>query len=210
MRKLASLFSMRTMTCAIVCTMIGLAGSACAQQQINLAVGGSTLFSPKRTNASLGFLPPTEKGGVYPGASGEVIFSNHFGINAEGYYRYHEELYNGFQRFRPIMFDANGEYAARMTNRIRADFLAGVGVQNVLFYNSYNGCNPVYLGSCSIHTNGTHFMEHIGFDLRYYFFRNLFVRPEAHYYHIQGNTNIFSSDNVIRFGASIGFSLVRK
>jgi hypothetical protein len=202
LRKLALLIS--------ACTVVGLASFALAQQQVNIAVGDGILESSKTSSASVGFLPPTEKGGTYPGASAEVIFSNHVGVNAEGYFRYHPELYDGFQKFRPMLFDVNAEYAARVTNRIRADGMAGIGVQDVLFYNQYVACNPAYLGGCSIHANNNHFMEHIGGDIRYYFWRNFFVRPEVHYYHIQNNTQIFSSNNVVRLGASIGFSLVRK
>jgi hypothetical protein len=46
---------------------------------------------------------------------------------------------------------------------------------------------------------------HAGFDVRYYAFRNLFVRPEVHYYYIHNNYE-FHSDHVLRLGASIGYT----
>lgn len=202
MNKLALLVS--------VCAVVMAADVARAQQQVDIAVGGGTVFSPKPTSASEGFVPPTEKGGTYPSASAQAIFSNHFGFNVEGAFRYDKGLYNGFQRFRPALYDANLAYAARVTNRIRADAQVGIGGETVFFYNQFGSCNPIYGGSCAIQNNSTHFTEHIGGDLRYYFWRNVFVRPEAHYYHIQNNTSVFSSNNVIRFSASIGISLVRK
>lgn len=179
-----------------------------AQQQIDLAVGGSTLASIRSPYSTVGYVGPTERGGIYPSASVQMIFSNHFGVNAEGAFHYHQALYNGFQRYRPTFYDVNAVYATRVTNKIRADAIAGIGGSTVFFYDSFGSCAGQFAGGCLINSNTTHFMEHVGGDLRYYFFRSLFVRPEIHYYHIQNNTNIFSSNNVIRVGASIGFSLV--
>lgn len=184
------------------------AALAHAQQQIDLAVGGSTLVSIKSPYSSVGYVGPAERGGVYPGASAQMIFSNHFGMNVEGSFHYHQELYNGFQRYRPTFYSVNAVYATRVTNRIRADAIAGIGGSTVLFYNTFGSCNSQYAGGCQINSNSTHFMEHVGGDLRYYLLRNFFVRPEIHYYHIHDNTNIFTSNNVLRVGASIGFSLV--
>jgi hypothetical protein len=36
------------------------------------------------------------------------------------------------------------------------------------------------------------------------------VRPEAHLYRIVNNTNTFHSDNVLRVGASVGYTFGRK
>ena len=47
----------------------------------------------------------------------------------------------------------------------------------------------------------------IGGGVRYYVWRAVFVRPEVHYYHIVNNTNDFSNNDVIRVGASIGFTI---
>ena len=54
-------------------------------------------------------------------------------------------------------------------------------------------------------------MQDVGGGLRYYFWHHAFVRPEVHYYHIDGNSNIntggFSTDNVFRVGASLGYTI---
>jgi hypothetical protein len=192
------------------CTLVVSATWARAQQQIDIAVGASRLFSSKPLNSSLAFAPPELSGGIYPGGSVQVLFSNHFGFNVEGSYRYNDDVYNGYQRFRPTFFEANGVYAARVSNRIRADAMAGVGDETVLFYNQFGSCSPIYGGDCHANANSSHFLVHVGGDLRYYFFRRVFLRPEVHYYHIVNNTSIFSSDNVLRLGASIGFSLSRQ
>jgi hypothetical protein len=193
-----------------VCTLVVFASLARAQQQIDFSVGASRLFSSKPLNSSLAFTPPELKGGIYPEANVQVIFSNHFGFNVEGAYRYNDDIYNGFQRFRPIFYEANGVYAAHVSNRIRADAMAGIGGESVLFYNEFGTCSGVYAGNCRINANSNHFLVHVGGDLRYYFFRRMFLRPEIHCYHIVNNTSIFSSDNVLRIGGSIGFSLSRQ
>jgi hypothetical protein len=192
------------------CTLVLFGSLARAQQQIDIALGASRLFSSKPLNSSLAYAPPELKGGIYPGGSVQAIFSNHFGFNVEGSYRYSDDVYNGYQRFRPVFYEANGVYASRITNRIRGDAMVGIGGESVFFYNQYSDCNPIYGGTCRPNANSNHFLVHVGGDLRYYFFRRLFLRPEIHYYHIFNNTSIFSSDNVLRLGASIGFSFTRQ
>jgi hypothetical protein len=51
-------------------------------------------------------------------------------------------------------------------------------------------------------------MEHLGGGLRYYFWRQFFIRPEIHYYLIQNNVE-FHSDNLFRASASIGYTFSR-
>jgi len=181
-----------------------LAGLAQAQQ-IDFMVGGSTLFSPKNQTASQAFLPPAENGGSYPGASAQIVYENHFGFNVEAAYRLNKGLYNGYQRFRPIFYDFNAVYAPRLTHKTGADFMAGVGGETLVFYDQFNSC-PNGTGSCSANVNTTHFLMHAGGGVRYYFFRHFFLRPEAHYSYILGNTNQFHSHNLMRVGASIGYS----
>ena len=59
---------------------------------------------------------------------------------------------------------------------------------------------------CSTHLNSNHFLLHVSGGFSYRVWRNFFVRPEAHYYHIFNNTNDFHSDNVLRLGASVGYT----
>ena len=59
--------------------------------------------------------------------------------------------------------------------------------------------------SCYVSNN--HFLVHVGGGLRYYVWGNVFVRPEAHFYHILNNSDVFSNNNVIRVGASIGYTI---
>jgi hypothetical protein len=47
----------------------------------------------------------------------------------------------------------------------------------------------------------------LGAGLRYYVHGHIFVRPEVRYYKIFNNTVDFTSGNVIRVGASIGYTI---
>ena len=47
----------------------------------------------------------------------------------------------------------------------------------------------------------------VGGGIRYYVWGHVFVRPEGHFYHIVNNTAEFSNNNVIRVGASIGYTI---
>ena len=175
-------------------------------QQIDFAVGGSTLWSTKPLTASQAFLPPAEKGGIFAGASLQYLTEKRLGINVEGAFRAKQGLYNGSQYFRPALYDVNAVYARRMAPKIRADFMAGVGGETLLFYRQ---TNCPYAGGCTTYVNNTHFLVHAGIGVRYYVWKTFFVRPEAHYYYIPNNFE-FHSDHVFRIGASIGHTFGSK
>ncbi len=177
-------------------------------QEVDIAVGGSTAYSAKPTSASEAFQPPAERGGVFPSVSAQIVRDDHFGINAEFAYRYDKALYNGYQPYRPAQYDINLVYAPAVNHRTKVDLMAGIGGQTTIFYNTNNNC-PSNAGVCSLHFNTTHFAAHLGIDLRRYVWRNFFVRPEVHYYRIIDNSE-FHSDNLIRMGASIGYTWGRQ
>jgi Outer membrane protein beta-barrel domain len=175
-------------------------------QQIDLAVGGSTLWSTKPLTASQAFVPPAEKGGTYAGASLQYLTERRLGINIEGAFRAKEGLYNNYQYYRPALYDVNAVYARPLASKVRADFMAGAGGETLLFYQQ---TNCIYAGGCRTYVNNTHFLVHAGVGVRYYVWRTFFVRPEAHYYFIPNNFE-FHSDHVFRFGASIGHTFGSK
>lgn len=195
MRRVLSL----TFVCAFFCAAI-----AAHAQQLDVAVGGTTLWSPENKTASEGFLPPPQKGGVYPSFSAEYINDNHFGLLAEGAFRYHEAIYNSFQPYRPIFYDINGVYTSRLARKTRGDFMAGVGAETILFPQQFANCG-IPVGGCRMFTNSTHFATHLGVGIRYSLWRNFFVRPEAHWYYVVNNYQ-FHSGNVFRVGASVGYT----
>jgi hypothetical protein len=135
------------------------------------------------------------------------MLKKRFGFSAEAAFRYHQGLYNGYQGFRPVLYDVNGVFASRLSERTRADFMAGIGGQNVIFYNRFASCS---LATCPPAISSTHLLLHAGGGVRYYFWGHFFIRPEAHYYYVFGNTNQFHSSNVVRLGASIGHTFGSK
>jgi Outer membrane protein beta-barrel domain len=182
-------------------TVLLFATLAHAQQQIDLAVGGGTVFSPRNSSASVANLPPPERGGVYPSVSANVRLKDHLGLNVEAAWRDKKANYYGYESYRPLLMDVNGLFQQRLTKRVGVDLLGGVGLASNRFYLPDSCYAPA--GTC--YTSGTHFMEHLGIGVRYYFWRRFFVRPEAHYYRIQDNEG-FHSDNLLRVGASLGYT----
>lgn len=169
-------------------------------QQTDFAIGGNTLWSSQNTTAQLGFLPPAEKGGMYPSVSLQYVSARHRGLNAELAFRDKKAVYNSFQPYRPFLYDVNAVYAPTFDKKTSGDFMAGIGGQTVLFYNEFARC-PI--NGCQIHVNSTHFLVHAGAGVKYYFWRNFFARPEAHWYYVVNNVQ-FHSNNVFRVGVSIG------
>jgi hypothetical protein len=193
-----------------VCALLALATLAHAQQ-VDVVVGGSTLFSTQNSNDSLTYLPPPERGGVYPSAGFDRILKNHFGYSAEFAFRDKEASYNDYQRYRPVLYDANivfapqlSWYPARIAKRTSTILMAGVGGERVLYYYPYRACG--YASGCSTHLDSNHFLFHMSAGINYRVWRHFFVRPEAHYYRIFNNTSDFHSDNVLRLGASFGYT----
>lgn len=133
-------------------------------------------------------------------ASLQYLGERRLGLNIEGAFHPKEGLYNGYQYFRPILYDVNGVYARPFAPKVRGDFMAGVGGETLIFYKT-TFCG--YAGGCRTYVNDNHFLLHGGVGVRYYFWRKFFVRPEVHYYYILNNFE-FHSDHVFRLGVSIG------
>lgn len=188
-----------------VCGFILFASFAHAQQ-LDIAIGGSTVWSSQNSTASEAFLPPPLKGGTYPDATLQYLNESNRGINVEGAFRYHEAVYNNFQFYRPILYDANYVFAHPFAKKWIGDFMGGAGGETLLFY-EHGTCAPS--GGCRAYVNSTHFLFHAGFALRYYAWRNLFVRAEGHYYFIPNNYQ-FHSDSLFRIGASVGYTFGKR
>lgn len=189
------------------CAVLLLSSTLARAQQTDVAVGAGILLSTKNITASEGYLPPPEKGGLYPSFSIVRILKNRYGYSGEFAYSYKQHLYNGYQEYRPILYDFNGIFAPHVAKRTDAEIMAGVGGQTVLFYNQYGSCS--FSSGCATHLDNNQFLFHLGIGIRYTAWRHYFVRPEAHLYHIVNNSN-FHSDNVLRVGASVGYTFGHK
>jgi hypothetical protein len=190
--------------CAVlVCTALA------RGQETDLAVSASTLFSTKLNSATQVYTPPPEKGGLYPGFSVTHTFNslfgveNHLGFNVEVSGLAKRGLYNGFQGYRPFLYDFNAVYQAHVDKKTAIDGMLGFGGERLLFYHQTGGC--VSPTGCQFMYNANHFLIDAGGDLRYTFWKHFFIRPEAHYYYVINN-NEFHSGNLVRLGASIGYT----
>lgn len=181
--------------------------------QVDIAAGGGITLASKSDSASLAAIPPTEKGGIYPSISVDVLLKNDYahkhrlGLNVESSWRYHQGDYYSYEKFRPIFTDVNALYQPQLKNkRIGFDFTAGLGIADTRFYlPSMAPCGSAP-GTC--YTSSNHFMEQLGAGIHYYVWHripNVFIRPEIHYYHIQDNFEFYSG-NLLRAGASIGYT----
>jgi len=195
---------------ASACAVLLLASFASAQQG-DIMVGGSILMSLSRPSDLATFHQPIEKGGIYPSVSGDFVkFKHRLGINAETAWRYKEGDYpfNG-ETYRPIFTDVNVLFQPHLTKKVGLDIFAGVGVASSIFYVPYATSCSLQTSGCITYTTSNHFLEDIGGGVRYYVWHRLphvFIRPEAHYYHIQNNFQ-FNSPNVFRVGASLGYTI---
>ena len=172
-------------------------------QQFDLAAGFGVLESSSPSLGSVNFQPPAEKGGNYVNVTADFVGFRHkrLGLNVETAFRIHQANYAGYEMFRPIFTDVNALFQPRLTDKIGLDLFGGVGIAS----NRFNLTNSCTIPGCVNYTSSNHFLEHLGAGVRYYVWRQIFVRPEIHYYHIQNNVE-FNSDNVIRVGASVGYT----
>ncbi len=186
---------------ALLAVLLGLfcANLAYAQQG-DVMFGVGTLMSSGSCNPFTGVCP--EKGGAYTAISGDVIFHGRFGIGFDTAWRASQGLYFS-QPFRPILTDFNGVYQPNFSKKLGADLMGGIGWQSTRFYLPY--CTGYY--TCNNFVSSHHFLIDLGAGIRYYVWKGFFLRPEVHYYYVLNNSNDFTSDNLFRVGASIGYTI---
>jgi opacity protein-like surface antigen len=196
---------------APICALVFLAQLASAQQGDIMFGGGTLLSSAPTSNTNFA---PAERGGTYLNIDGDVVgFKHRLGLNIGTSWRASQASYAGQSsiNYRPILTDFNALFQPKLGKKFGADLFGGVGIANTRFYyQQIVSCT--YFGGCVNYNSTNHFVEDLGAGLRYYFWHHVFVRPEVHYYHIQNNTDQknqygFSSNNVVRVGASIGYTI---
>jgi hypothetical protein len=179
-----------------------------AAQQGDAMLGFGTVMSPGANACGIyssGFQCP-EKGGLYPNISADVIFHRRMGIAFDVAWRGSQGNYGNLGiPYRPILFDFNGVYQPKLGPKTGLDLMAGIGWQSTRFYGYTPTFNCQFYGAC--YTSSNHFLVDLGGGIRYYFWHHVFIRPEAHYYWINNNTADFTSGNVLRVGASIGYTI---
>jgi hypothetical protein len=195
----------KTALLAVICGFIFLA-SLSQGQQADAMLGFGTIMSSGSTACGANSCVIPEKGGLYPTISADVIFHKRVGFNFEASWRARQGNYAGLGiPFRPILFDFNGVYQPHLSKKAGVDLMGGIGWQSTRFYGYQPTSNCVFFGAC--YTSSNHFLVDVGGGIRYYVRGHIFVRPEAHFYHIVNNTSDFSSNNLVRVGASIGYTI---
>jgi len=192
---------------ASICTLSAILARA---QQFDIALSGSTLLASSRPSDLVTFNPPVLKGGTFVGINADYVgfHKRRLGLNVETAWRYRKAAYpfNG-ETYRPIFTDINALFQPRLGKlagrQVGLDLMGGIGVATTPFdLPSGSSCTA---SGCTNYTSSNHFMEHLGGGVRYRVWRQFFVRPEIHYYHVQ-NYAEFHSDNVFRVGVSIGYT----
>jgi hypothetical protein len=195
---------------AVVCSLFFISSLASAQQADAMLGFGTTLATGTNSTTACTTTFNTscvgpEKGGLYTTISGDVIFHKRLGFNFEANWRTKQGLDGAGQFYRPILFDFNGDYQPRISKKLGADLLGGIGWQSTRFYGFQPTSSCEFFNAC--YTSNNHFLVHFGGGLRYYVYGNAFIRPEVHFYHILNNSDVFTNSNVIRVGASIGYTI---
>ena len=193
MRKLCSLM--------VLAASFLLSGTLHAQQ-FDVGFGVGTLTAPSASSATGNHAPVSLTGGAYPVFSADLLLKKQFGVGGELAWRGSQNLYGGFQPYRPLFYDFNGIYAPKLGKHAAAEVMAGIGWESLRFYQGFTSCGAI---SCTDFVSSNHFMGHVGGGLRYYFYGHFFVRPEAHLYMIHNNEE-FSSGRAARFGVSLGYT----
>jgi hypothetical protein len=173
-------------------------------QQIDVSFAGSSISSPSSNfvgNPAV-FLP-SERGGAFVGFNGDVLFHGHLGVQAEINWKASQGDYIGLAGYRPLLYSFNAIYAKRFSKQVGAEVLGGIGAESIRFYTGQSSCD--YYGNCTNYTSSNHFLVNFGGGVRLYAWHNFFVRPEMRFYIVHNNQE-FSSDYIVRYGASVGYT----
>lgn len=192
---------MKKLTVVVFVFAFCLLVSSAYGQQFDAAFGVGTISSSSGTTTN-GLFFPSDTGGAYPGFSADLLLHHRFGVEGELSWRASQGLYGGFQPYRPIFYSFNAIWAPKLSKNFTAELLAGIGGEDVRFY-GFTNCNNFF--GCTSYSSSNHFMGNFGGGIRAYIWHNVFVRPEVRLYLINNN-NEFSSNTVVRYGGSLGYS----
>jgi hypothetical protein len=181
-----------------------LLASAAFGQQMDFAFGLSTTHAKAAdVNSSLPFPPVSLTGGIYPSISGDFAIKKNLGIGGEISWRGGQANYDFSQPYRPIFWDFDAMYLPKLGPHAAAEFSAGIGAESTRFYSNFINCTAF---SCTNYSTSSHFMGQFGAGLKLYARGGFFIRPEVHLYVVNNNVE-FTSPYVVRYGASIGYTL---
>lgn len=172
--------------------------------QGDVGFGVGTVIAPSSFSASGNHSPQTIAGGAYLNFSGDYLFWRHLGVEGEVAWRASQNLYQGYQPFRPIFYDFNAIYAPPLGKYAQLELLGGIGGLSTRFYTQTYSCN-YFTYSCTNYVSANHFAGDVGAGFRVYLTHSVFLRPEFREYFIHNNVE-FSSNHATRAGVTLGYS----
>ena len=178
--------------------LVFMLGSSAQAQQFDLSFGVSGLVAPSST-ATL----QTIGGGAYPTFGLDFLFYHNLGVGFNAAFRASQNLYQGFQPFRPFFYDVDLVYGPPLGKHAQLELSAGIGAESVRFYTPFLTCGT--FTGCTDFVSSNHFLGQFGGAIRLYATNRIFIRPEAHVYVVHNNFE-FSGSHATRFGLSIGYS----
>jgi hypothetical protein len=179
--------------------------SSSSQQQGDVGFAVGTLVAPSSSSASGSYYPQTLSGGTYLTVSGDFLFFHHFGVGSEVSWRASRNLYQGYQPFRPILYDFNAIYAPPLGKHASLELLGGFGGISTHFYTQNYSCN---LFTCTNYATVNHALGDVGAGIKLYVHGGVFLRPEFREYFIHDNYE-FSSGHATRAGVTLGYTFGR-
>ena len=179
-------------------SLLLLLGSAAQAQQFDLDFGVSTVTGPATTATT-----QTISGGAYPNFGLDFLFYKNFGVGFNAAFRASQNVFQGFQPFRPFFYDVDAVYAPPLGKHAQLELQAGIGAESIRFYTPFLTCGT--FTGCTNFVSSNHFLGQFGGGLRLYVTNRIFIRPEAHWYLVHNQVE-FSGSHVGRFGVSIGYS----
>lgn len=185
-----------------------LLGTAAQAQQFDMSFGVGTLVAPGTSTTPLPPSSPpsaqqTLSGGAYVNLGLDFLFFHNFGVGFNASWRASQNLYQGFQPFRPFFYDVDAVYAPPLGKHAQLELSAGIGAESIRFYTPFLTCGT--FTGCTDFVSSNHFLGQFGAGLRLYVTPRIFIRPEAHMYLVNNNFE-FSSARATRVGVSIGYS----
>lgn len=175
-----------------------LAGAPLARAQSLDAFAGLNALTASQAVQNI----PRLGGGLFPSA-GVSLYLGAVGIGAEAAFRaqHTNSLGSGL---RPVYYDVNLLLAPfHISRSIIPEFMVGVGAESIQAYQGLTQCGSV--SGCTAYANANHLTGHLGVAAKVYLTEHIFLRPEAHFYFIRGNS-AFQAGQSQRFGVSLGYT----
>lgn len=190
--------------------VLGSAGFARAQNvSAYFGLGTATAKSSGRSVDTFGdgvFYNTPRLDGLFGTFGADFMLRPHFGVGGEYSWRFSQGDYAGL-KYRPTFWDLNAIWHPTSSTRVVPEIQGGLGGANVKFYfnqrfcDAFAGCRT----SNSFLESSNHFQLHFSGGVRFYFKKNLYVRPQVDVRWVNNFTQ-FGSSWVPQYGVVLGYT----